>query len=413
MIDVSAPIRPITDVGAYPRTRVLVQDGDTLLGSVEIDNARGPISATTLRHEIARSLTDAFVRRALARQLGSESRKPLDPAVTASIVIPTCGRVDDLRRCLDAVRAQDSERRVEVIVVDNRPGGPTPALVRRYEGVRLVEEHRHGLSYARNAGILAANGDILIAIDDDVVAPQGWLKRLLAPFASEDVVCVTGNVLPLELETEAQWRFEAYGGLGRGFERLRADGAWFRRHRAAVPTWILGATANAAFRASVFRDARIGLLDEALGAGMPTGCSEDTYLFYRILKQGHALVYEPSAWVWHRHRLDMPSLRKQIRAYSTGHVAYQLTTLTRERDRRAIVRLAYSLPRTYAQRAYARLRGRSGHSLSLIATEIAGNIAGPWALWRARRIVRRLGPSGRRPPNAVRLESPVAETSTH
>ena len=37
----------------------------------------------------------------------------------------------------------------------------------------------------------------------------------------------------------------------------------------------LGATANAAFRRSIFFDPAIGLLDEALGAGMPTGCSED------------------------------------------------------------------------------------------------------------------------------------------
>ena len=47
-------------------------------------------------------------------------------------------------------------------------------------------------------------------------------------------------------------------------------------------------------------------MDEALGAGMPTGCSEDTYLFYKILKAGYTLVYEPSADVWHRHRRDWP-----------------------------------------------------------------------------------------------------------
>ena len=74
--------------------------------------------------------------------------------------------------------------------------------------------------------------------------------------------------------------------------------------RGAVPTWKLGATANAAFRAAIFSDPAIGVLDEALGAGMPTGCSEDTYLFYRILKAGHTIVYEPAAWVWHEHRRD-------------------------------------------------------------------------------------------------------------
>ena len=44
---------------------------------------------------------------------------------------------------------------------------------------------------------------------------------------------------------------------------------------------------------SLFSDAAVGLLDEALGAGTPTGCSEDTYLFYRMLSAGHTIVYEP------------------------------------------------------------------------------------------------------------------------
>jgi hypothetical protein len=144
---------------------------------------------------------------------------------------------------------------------------------------------------------------------------------------------------------------------------------------------------------------------------MPTGCSEDTYLFYRILKAGGTIVYEPAAWVWHRHRVEQHSLRHQIFSYSKGHVAYQLGTLTRAHDRRALVRLFYSLPKVYAVRAWERLRGRSEYPLPLIATEILGNIAGPWALWRARRRVRRLGPSVRPEPDVAPVEGRVAETS--
>ena len=217
-------------------------------------------------------------------------------------------------------------------------------------------------------------------------------------------MAVTGHVLPIELDTPAQCLFEAYGGLGKGFEAFERDGAWFRSRRVAVPTWLLGATANAAFRASIFADSRIGMLDEALGAGMPTGCSEDTYLFYRILKAGGTIAYEPTAWVWHRHRRDLRALRRQIFAYSKGHIAYHLTTLFRDGDGRALIRLCYSLPRTYLGRAWYRLRGHSDYPLSLIVLEIAGCLAGPWALWQARRRVRRLGPGARRPvvPGAVR-----------
>lgn len=411
-VELREPLEAITDVDGYPRTRVFVFDEGILIGRTDIKNAHHPISVTRLRDAIANGVAFALLRRAMEREIAVD-QAPALPAATVSVVIPTCNRPDDLRRCLAALQRQATTRPIETIVIDNRPGpaSPTPAVVREFPGVRFVEEPKPGLSYARNAGFAAATGDIFIAIDDDVTVPAGWLERLVAPFARPEVMAVTGHVLPVELQTEAQCRFEAYGGLGKGFNRFEVDGQWFRSLRGAVPTWDLGATANAAFRAVIFDDPAIGMLDEALGAGMPTGCSEDTYLFYRILKANHTIVYEPTAWVWHRHRRDEGALRHQIRCYSKGHVAYHLTTLLRDRDGRALVRLGYSLPKTYARRAYARLRGDSDYPLSLILTEIAGSLAGPWALWQSRRRVRRLGPSARPGRHhAVPLESPLSQT---
>jgi GT2 family glycosyltransferase len=413
-VDIAQRVNPLTDVTEYATTRVFITDAGVLVGSVDIANARQPISAIRLREAVANGLSYHLMRRALEKQLGLDRAKQLPLDVPVSIVIPTCNRPDDLRRCLDALQRQQPVRRRDIVVIDNRPGpgSPTPAVVREFPGVRLIEEHRPGLSYARNAGFSAATGDILIAIDDDVVVSEGWLERLVAPFVRPEVMSVTGHVLPLELETQSQCEFEAYGGLGKGFNRFEVDGEWFRAVRGAVPTWNLGATANAAFRASIFHDPRIGMLDEALGAGMPTGCSEDTYLFYRILKAGHTIVYDPSAYVWHRHRRDGVALRHQIRCYSKGHVAYHLTTLLRDRDRRALVRLGYSLPKTYLRRTWARLRGRSDYPLNLIVTEIAGTLAGPWALWQSRRRVRRFGPGARMGRHhAVSLESQLTETT--
>ena len=397
MVNITEPLREIADVATYPRTRVFVTDGTDLLGSVDIWNARRPITATRLRDTIAEWLAEPIARRALARGIqrrAGDDMVPLAAEVSVSIVVPTCDRPDDLRRCLASVCTQRTSRRIEVIVVDNRPAiGSGRAVAREFPGVVIVDEPRPGLSYARNAGFATATGDILVATDDDVVAPPDWIEKLVAPFTRPEVMAVTGHVLPLELEAESQCRFEAYGGLGKGFTRFEVDGHWFRSLGGAVPTWHLGATANAAFRASVFENPAIGLLDESLGAGMPTGCSEDTLLFYRILKADHTIVYDTNAFVWHCHRRTMEGLRKQIYDYSKGHVAYHLITLFRERDRRAIVRLAWSLPRTYLRRAIERVRRRSDYPVSLIALEILGNLAGPWALWQARRRVRRLGRS--------------------
>ncbi|MCA1563351.1 MAG: glycosyltransferase [Acidobacteria bacterium] len=409
-LDLRRPLEPIDDVEDYRRVRVIVTDAGSLVGSMDVWNYHRPITPARLSHTLVEWLTYPIIKRAVTRQYlspaiseGAGGDRRLPPDASVSIVVATCDRASDLRRCLRALLAQVSPRRIEVIVVDNRPSsGVTPSVIAEFPGVVLIKEHRVGLSYARNAGFAAATGDILIATDDDAVAPEGWIEKLVAPFVRPEVMAVTGHVLPMELETEAQCRFEAYGGLGRGFSPFEVDPAWFRRTRGAVPTWNIGATANAAFRAAIFADPRIGLLDESLGAGTPTGCSEDTLLFYRILKAGHTIVYQPDAWVRHSHRSTMDSLRRQIYAYSKGHVAYQLITWLEEEDRRALVRLLYSLPLTYLRRARERLRGRSDYPVSLILLEIAGNLAGPWALWQSRRRVRRLGRSAGYVPVAFR-----------
>ncbi|HJR59733.1 MAG TPA: glycosyltransferase family 2 protein [Vicinamibacterales bacterium] len=413
-VDLSKPLAPIGGLGRYSRVRVFVSQGEDLIGSVDIwHRGAESVSVSRLTDVIAEQFGLVLFQRELHGQLLNRGPAiaPI-PSMKVSIVVPTCDRPADLRGCLASLTAQRTRHNLEIIVVDNRPSGEMARRVAAgFPSVRLVSEHRPGLSYARNTGITQATGSIVITTDDDVVAPDGWIEKLVQPFARPEVMAVTGQVLPIELETEAQCRFEAYGGLGKGFAPFEVDAAWLRAPRGAAPTWTIGATANAAFRASIFTDPAVGLLDEALGAGMPTGCSEDTYLFYRILNAGHTIVYQPSAYVWHRHRASMDSLRAQIYAYSKGHVAYHLTTWMKEGDRRAFVRLAYSLPKTYLCRAWERLRRHSDYPLSLIVIEILGNLAGPLALWRARRRVRRLGASERRSTernDAVPLESQVS-----
>jgi GT2 family glycosyltransferase len=250
--------------------------------------------------------------------------------------------------------------------------------------VKLISEQRKGLSYARNAGIRAATGSVVVATDDDVTMPRDWLERLVAPFVRPDVMVVTGNVLPAALETEAQLHFETYGGLGRGFKRFDVNGDWFESfHWNAAPTWELGATANAAFRTTLFSDPAVGLFDEALGAGMPTGCSEDSYLIYRALKAHHTLVYEPASRVWHQHRASMGALRRQIYNYSKGHVAYHLTTLVSDHDLRSLKRVLVDLPIWRIRQVWRRSTSGSTYPNSLVAIEILGNLVGPIALLRA------------------------------
>src|SRR5262249_37020484 len=161
------------------------------------------------------------------------------PDVSVSVVVATLDRPNDLRECLQSLVTQISPRTIEIVVVDNNPSsGQTPPVVAEFPGVVLVEEPRKGLAYARNTGFVASTAAIAIAPDDEVIATPDWVEHLVAPFARDDVMIVTGNVIPRELETPSQQMFELYGGLGRGFKRFEVNGDWFESFKfRAVPTW--------------------------------------------------------------------------------------------------------------------------------------------------------------------------------
>ncbi|MEW6258868.1 MAG: glycosyltransferase [Thermodesulfobacteriota bacterium] len=418
LIELTEGIRSIDDLGSYDRVRLIVTWSGRPIGEMHLENIGQILSAHRLRHEIASKIgldlfspecrldkgilwskiIDGFTERCLSGkilQTFERTKARHSSAESVSVVVATRDRPEDLRQCLNCLCRQRVHRKIEIIVVDNNPeSGLTSAVVAEFPGVQWVGERRKGSSYARNHGILAGTGDIVVMADDDTTMPEDWLENLVAPFEQPDVSIVTGNVLPAELETPAQRIFEMYGGLGRGFVRWKADRDWFDEFtRRAVPTWHLGGTANVAFRSALFHDPDVGLFEETLGAVVPTGVGEDTYMFYRALKQGYAIVYEPSAYVWHKHRRSMSELRRQIYAYSRGHVAYHLTTLFRDGDFRALTTICFDLPRYHLARIKHYLLGWTDYPLRLAFLEFFGHLAGPWAYWKANRLVKRMGRS--------------------
>ncbi len=418
-LDISQPIPTMLDVTDYFKVRIFIQWQQVLLGSVDITNYFQAVSPVQLCETIVQQLGLRLLepdkdlslemrqaraiaglrRRFFQHQPSPHPNQQLSPDVPVSIVIGTYDRPPDLRNCLQSLSQQRSTRPVEIIVVDNHPSsGITPPVLADFPQVKLVKEPRQGVAYARNAGIVASSGEIVVTVDDDITAPPDWLEKLLAPFAQVNVMAVTGNVLPLELETASQNFFENYGsgGLARGFERFTGDRRWFDGFQSVgrvVPTWDFGGTANAAFRATVFSHPQVGLMHEALGPGMPSGVGEDIYLFYRLLKANLPIVYEPKAFLWHKHRTSVKALRRQLYGYSKGYVSYQLTTLFADRDPNVIKNLLVDIPGWHITRIINRLRHRSPYPIPLVLTEIMGHLAGAWSLWMSHRRVQRQGRS--------------------
>jgi len=420
-IELGSPLpRAIEGAETYDHVWAIVMRYGIPVGCVIIDNCRTPVLEDQLRSEIVRQLSDRLIDEAdyqdaeeFAVAIGrAPAARHIPPKFQAepeladllpalkpktgqnfflSIVVCTRDRPDDLRRCLSRLAdLHPGRHHLEVIVIDNNPAsGLTGPVVKEFPRVRYETELRKGEPYARNRGLMVAQGDVVAYVDDDVFVPPGWATRILAPFADERIMCVSGLVLPLELETESQELFERYGGLGRGYRpHLYGRDFFNSSKRRPVTTWELGGTADMAIRKGVI--AQTGGFDETLGAGVPGGVGTDIYMFYSILKHGHLCYYEPAAYVWHKHREDLDALKRQLYDYSKGQVSYQLRTLVSDGDRRALWQLLKVMPEWYARRVYRVARGRQQFPLDIIGQEVKGYLTGPYAFYASNRLHRRL-----------------------
>lgn len=430
-LDLGNPLPFWDDLVEYDGVRIFVTHGAKLLGSIDLWHNRGKISPRQISEVLVRRLRDRLFVQArnghnqawqvLQLQLDhwlqlqlthslAETRVislQLPLSVPVSVIITTCDRPEDLRNCLKHLQAQTSDRNFEIIVADNRPAsGITPAVVKDFPGVRLVSEPRVGGSYGRNSAFCASTGEIVVTVDDDVTVPSDWLEKLLAPMVRPEVLVVTGNVLPRELEAEAQRMYEnLYGGLGEGLEGFEANAQWLSSFSYAPPVWDLGVSANSAFRASVFHHPNIGMMPEDLGPGTPVGGGEENYLIYRILREGGTLVYEPSAYAWHRHRRTVPELRYQIYRQMMGGTAYHLRLWHVDQDMRSKQQLFSGLPRYFVSRIIEKFKGQHQVPWRFLWAEILGYLAGFWGYRQSLKAVKRQGYSEPYVPVGERSES--------
>ena len=295
--------------------------------------------------------------------------------VSASVVICTRDRPDDIARCLASLPLQ-TRRADEVIVVDNASRDDRTRQAVIAAGATYVREERPGLDYARNTGVTTATGDLILFTDDDVLLDPCWIERMVAAFDSPEVGAVTGLVLPAELAADSQFVFERFWGFNHGYSRRDVTAAQFDRirGRALFHAWDLGAGASMAFRRSVF--AQIGLFDERLGAGR-SGCSDDSEYWYRLLHHGWTCRYEPSIVGYHYHRADLAGLSHQIRQYMRGHVAALFIQYQRTRRAGNLWRALWFLPRDYARRGVRHWLLRRGRAEDrFLREEVSGFLSG-------------------------------------
>jgi len=203
------------------------------------------------------------------------------PYVT--VVIPAFNAEATLGATLDAVSAQrDLDAVLEIIVVDDGSTDRTAEIARRNPQLVLLRQPNGGPGAARNAGVRAARGDIILFTDSDCVPEPRWARSLVAPFVDSSIGLVMG-------------RSHTAGGTGHLSHAKQGSDYVGRR---AGPATRFNSN-NLALRASL---ARAFPFDETLRI-----YGEDSDLGWRMLKAGVETWYTPEAKLVHGHAHDLRS----------------------------------------------------------------------------------------------------------
>lgn len=313
----------------------------------------------------------------------------LPQAITSgrtSIVICTRDRTDDLGRCLKSIERHARDA-LEVIVVDSCPSDDrTRQLVEACPSVRYLHEPRPGAALARNRGIHAARGDAIAFTDDDAMVEAGWLDALLRPFVDPTVVIVTGLGLPLEMATPSQEWFERFSSFVKGFERREFEAS----STPPLAAGNAGASVNMALRTSMLPV--LGVFDESLGPGTPARAGEDHELFYRAMRLGFRLVYEPAAVVRHKHRTDWVALQRAAESYGIAVNAWFTHAVVHHRDHQAIgVALRWFWQNDVRGSVRSIMRRPDALPIGIALRGLKGALQGPYAYFKSRRVTHAQG----------------------
>ncbi len=114
--------------------------------------------------------------------------------MSASVVVPSRNRTDELGRCLASIRRHGPPP-LELVVVDD--GGRDPesvAAVAANFHAQVVRLEGVGPAAARNAGVVAARGEIVLLLDDDCVVGSAWAEKLVETVAAGDRLVAAGTV---------------------------------------------------------------------------------------------------------------------------------------------------------------------------------------------------------------------------
>jgi GT2 family glycosyltransferase len=260
-----------------------------------------------------RALEDAIVRRGLGatREPGIQPtwhrvRYRVTSAPTVSVVIPTRDRVDLLEPCVERVRSASAGLPIEFVIVDNES---RDAATLQYFGrvaalgdVSIVRyPHRFNFARQMNLAALAAKGEVLLLLNNDVrPMSDHWVEAMLEHALRPEVGAVGARLVWPDGRAQHEGVVLNAGGVALNLDSgpHAAFGKCIRNTAAVTAACLMT-------RASVY--AAVGGMDERLRVAY-----NDVDLCLRIGERGWRIVYTPYAELEHAESSTRGSLHPEI-----------------------------------------------------------------------------------------------------
>jgi glycosyltransferase involved in cell wall biosynthesis len=122
--------------------------------------------------------------------------------VKVSVIIPTYYGINHIRKTIQSIKNQNYSN-YEILVVDNSCNNYIKRIVEEEknnpgneEHLLYIKEPEIGLHNARHRGAKEARGEILLYIDDDVIADRNLISEIVKFYKDKKVGCVGGKVVP-------------------------------------------------------------------------------------------------------------------------------------------------------------------------------------------------------------------------
>jgi len=237
---------------------------------------------------------------------------PIGDAETldVSVVVPTYNRVETLVHVIPSLLAQTlPPQRYEILVCDSRSNDGTAEylarVAREHPNVRHLPGDYSGRAAARNAGIAAARGEVVLFNDADIIASPDLLERHLEHHRRRDDVAVVG--WEVQVRDLDDYRYKR--------DHPEARGSLHPPSRKSL-SWLYFLTGNASVRREHVR--RVGSFDESF-----TGYGhEDLELGYRLRKSGVTILYEPRAVSYHCQDVPHEDQKEKMRLAGRSTVRF-------------------------------------------------------------------------------------------